>query len=270
MKIYCEIERILVWFSCGATSAVAAKLAIKKYGRSHPVDIVYTDTGSEHPDNERFLKDCEEWFGRPVKVIKNPQYKNIWDVFRKTRYLVGPTGARCTAELKKKMRHQYQQIWSDLQVFGFHVGERQRAARFIENNPEAMLWTPLIDEGLGHDDCVAMIKEAGIEVPAMYLLGYQNNNCIGCVKGYKGYWAKIRQDFPEYFSRMIEIEAELGNTVLREDGGAPLRLKDLPSDIKPLDDNPEISCGVLCETVLEDIEIQEQPSGPVIRQRADE
>jgi murein DD-endopeptidase MepM/ murein hydrolase activator NlpD len=27
------------------------------------------DTGSEHPDNERFMRDCEEWFGKKVSKI---------------------------------------------------------------------------------------------------------------------------------------------------------------------------------------------------------
>ena len=57
-------ETIAVWFSCGAASAVAAKLAIEKYGETHNVIIVNNPVVNEHEDNRRFLKDCEEWFGR--------------------------------------------------------------------------------------------------------------------------------------------------------------------------------------------------------------
>ena len=55
-------KRIVCWFSCGAASAVATKLAIKRHGTDN-LYVGYQDTGSEHPDNRRFLKDCEEWFG---------------------------------------------------------------------------------------------------------------------------------------------------------------------------------------------------------------
>jgi len=50
--------RTLVWFSAGAASAIAAKLTIAQ----NPPNLViaYTDPGSEHPDNERFLTDCEK------------------------------------------------------------------------------------------------------------------------------------------------------------------------------------------------------------------
>jgi hypothetical protein len=49
----------------------------------------------------------------------------------------------------------------------------------------------------------------------MYKLGYGNNNCIGCVKGGKGYWNKIRRDFPDYFERMAEAERQVGNSCIR-------------------------------------------------------
>jgi len=41
----------------------------------------------------------------------------------------------------------------------------------------------LIDNDLSKENCLAIIDRAGIEIPMMYKLGYNNNNCIGCVKG---------------------------------------------------------------------------------------
>ena len=59
----------VVWFSCGAASAVAGKLAIKKYGDS--VDLVYCDTGGEHESNMVFLHECEDWYGKKIQILKN-------------------------------------------------------------------------------------------------------------------------------------------------------------------------------------------------------
>lgn len=61
-----------------------------------------------------------------------------------------------------------------------------------------------------------MIEQAGIKLPEMYLKGYHNNNCIGCVRGGAGYWNKIRVDFPEKFKRMAEIERKIGHSVLKD------------------------------------------------------
>ena len=52
--------RAVVWFSCGAASAIAAKYAVKKYENC---EVVYCDTGGEHPSNKQFLKDIEKWIG---------------------------------------------------------------------------------------------------------------------------------------------------------------------------------------------------------------
>jgi len=47
--------RVLGWVSGGVASAVACKLALEKYGDS--VELVFCDTGIEHPDTYRFMDD---------------------------------------------------------------------------------------------------------------------------------------------------------------------------------------------------------------------
>lgn len=51
---------IIAWFSCGVTSAVACKIALSLY---EDVQLYYIETGSGHPDNHRFIIDCEKWYG---------------------------------------------------------------------------------------------------------------------------------------------------------------------------------------------------------------
>ena len=47
-------ETIAVWFSCGAASAVAAKLTVDKYRETHNILIVNNPVKEEHSDNIRF------------------------------------------------------------------------------------------------------------------------------------------------------------------------------------------------------------------------
>ena len=241
--------RVLAWFSHGAASAVATKLTLADHD---DVTIYRIDTGSEHPDNERFARECEEWFGREVHTIKSERYVDTWDVWDSTRYLVGPTGARCTIELKKKVRWTVERDF-DVQVFGYTAEERARADRFREQNPEIALITPLIERGLTKRDCLAMIERAGVELPVMYRLGYRNNNCIGCVKGGIGYWNKIRRDFPDTFARMAATERRLGHSVLRDDG-QPLWLDELDPERGNHSDEPDIECSLLCTLAEDEIE----------------
>ena len=118
--------RIVSWFSCGAASAVATKLAISA-SEGREVVIAYCDTFKrEHPDNRRFFSDCEKWFGQEILVLGNDDYKRDTDVvFRKTRFLVGPRGARCTAELKRSVRLEFQRP-DDRVVIGYGAEEYER------------------------------------------------------------------------------------------------------------------------------------------------
>lgn len=241
------MSRIVCWFSCGAASAVATKMAIEANRLApEPKEIVvaYTEVLQEHDDNKRFLSECEAWFGVPITILRNDRYQaDIYTVFDKVGYLVGPRGAACTRLLKKEVRRQFERP-SDSQVFGFTIEERDRYDRFLDaNNIDVSV--PLIDYGLTKQDCLAVIAKAGIAIPAMYRLGYKNNNCIGCVKGGAGYWNKIRIDFPEVFDRMAEQELAMGRTICKHNGER-VYLKNLPPNAGNYQSEQNLDCGVVC------------------------
>jgi len=263
-------SRILSWFSCGAASAVATKLAIAS---NEPITVAYCEVKEEHPDNKRFLNDCQEWFGQDIIILGNDKYdRSIYKVFEKTRFLVGPSGARCTLELKKQIRESFQQP-NDRHVFGYTVEEQDRYDRFIDANNDVDVWPILIDAGLTKSDCIAMVERAGIELPIMYKLGYKNNNCMGCVKASSPeYWQKIKQDFPEMWNKMLQSEYMLNRAVCKIDmltvskrypdiwdelgnpdhkGGGKVywrpKLDQIPEDIKAMDNSVDIQCGIFCQ-----------------------
>lgn len=208
---------IISWWSAGVTSAVATKLAIQEYGIEN-VEPVYFKIDSAHPDNDRFIKECEEWYGKKIKTIQSQKAKDQFDVIQKWKYVNGPAGARCTLVLKKELRQQLEKDTDyDGQVFGFEYTKKEinRALRFKEQYPDAKPLFPLIQNKMTKPECLFFLEKQGIKRPVMYRLGYSNNNCIGCVKGGKGYWNKIRQDFPEAFDRMSKLERDVNRTCIR-------------------------------------------------------
>lgn len=240
----------ILWFSCGVTSAVACKIAIEKYGKENCL-LAYIKIDSAHPDNNRFIKDCENWYGMPIEIFRSEKYKDQYDVIEKTKYVNGVGGARCTLELKKKVRIAIEAKYEyDGQIFGFEFTKKEinRAIRFEEQYPHTKPIYPLIENKLTKAECLGILTKAGIKQPAMYELGYHNNNCIGCVKGGMGYWNKIRVDFPEYFNRMIEMEAHANRSCIK---GA--FLKDLDPERGRHEPPILPDCGTFCEIEFADI-----------------
>lgn len=243
------MARIVCQFSCGAASAVATKIALAQYGASQEVHILNAYVQEEHPDNRRFLADCERWFGRAITVLRNERYgASVIEVFRRKQFMKSRYGAPCTAELKRKLLDSWRQP-GDVMVFGYTAEEEDRLEDFRERNPDKTVVAPLIERGLGKKDCLAMVERAGIELPTMYRLGYSNANCIGCVKGGEGYFRAIREDFPEEFERLCQVQESIGpGAYLFRDRKTGVRysLRDIPPGKARRDLSPP-ACGLQCE-----------------------
>ena len=79
--------------------------------------ILYCDTLKyDHKDNPRFMRDVEHWIGKEIVLLGSEKYKDIYDVFDRTGWLIGVGGARCTTELKKNVRKKYQREADRLKI----------------------------------------------------------------------------------------------------------------------------------------------------------
>lgn len=240
-------------FSCGATSAIACAMMLKA---DPTAEIIYADVGAEHPDNKRFMADCEQkLFKKPVKVLVNDKGENLYEFLAREKCIAFAHGAPCTTKLKKLVIRNYlglrmieEQNW-----FGFDAGEPSRIARFMKNNHDLKIRLPLFENGLTKANCLALLMRFDIKIPEMYNLGYSHSNCIGCVKAQNlGYWTAIRQDFPDIFKWFAVHERNIGRAINRRKD-IPLYLDEWPDDIKP-ERNLEISCGYSCGAVGDYIE----------------
>lgn len=242
-------QRMLCWFSCGGPSAVSSKKAIELYGHSHEVVVVNCDTRqSEHPDNYRFASDCERWFGQPIIYIKSDKYTTVDESFGiPIHYMSGPRGAICTTELKKKPRLKFARA-DDIHVFGFTLDEHKRLREFKARNPDMILKWVLVELGYTKSDCLNELRIAGIELPAMYKLGFDNNNCPGCVKASSPwYWSMIRKHFPDVFNRRCEQSRAIGCRLVEISHHNRIFLDELPNRTftKPRK-KENLSCGPEC------------------------
>lgn len=242
-----ENKTIVVWFSCGAASAVAAKLTLDKYGHNNNVMIVNNPVKEEHPDNIRFKKDVEAWLGVPVIEAKNKDYPNasIVEIFDKRNYMSGRQGAPCTMLLKKEARYQFEKEHSiDYHVLGFTADEQKRYDKFVlAERPNTL--PVLIEAGYTKQDCFEEIKKAGVILPWVYK-HFPNANCIGCVKATSAtYWNKIREICPDVFNERAEQSRRIGCRLVRVKGKR-IFLDELDPNTKG-GKMHTYECGIFCD-----------------------
>lgn len=233
------------WISAGVSSFIAGYL--------HKCDrYIYIDIDDQHPDSLRFIKDCEKVLNKEIEIIKSDRFDNTEEVFNHYKFINSPKGAPCTKVLKKFVRKKWEneflrqyganEFMNLNYIWGFDADEINRKNRILENFPAFHHTFPLIDAGMNKKSVHGYFeKHFNFDRPLMYDLGYNNNNCIGCVKGGMGYWNKIRIDFPDIFEKRAKLERELGCTILKN-----MYLDELPPDAGRFQNEIIPECDILC------------------------
>ena len=235
------------WISAGVSSFVAGYLV-----RDTVDEFLYIPIKDQHEDSDRFVSDCAATLGREIKQIKSEEYSCVGDVCRTFRFVASAYGAKCTEVLKKRVRKKWEYEHQDFDityVYGMDLNEKHRADNLIESMPDFHHEFPLIDRQLTKADAHGICASLGIKRPAMYDMGYSNNNCKGCVKGGKGYWNKIRRDFPEVFADRAKMEREIGHSILHDEKG-PIFLDELDPDAGRMSEEIMEDCTIFCQLAM--------------------
>lgn len=255
-------QRVICWFSCGAASAIAAKLAIESMSKDYEVLVVCCDTrSSEDKDNYRFSADVEKWLGQPIIYIKSSKFSDINDVFDRSSYMSGTKGAICTTQLKKIPRFEFMRP-DDINVWGYTAGEGKRIKEFKQRNPELICKFILYEQWVHKSQCLFRLTQAGIELPYMYRCfdeedrkrygqdGFDNNNCPACAKGSSPwYWSVMRKYYPDEFKRRAEQSRRIGCRLVEISYHKRIFLDELPDKIyKKRKKHEKMSCGPDCGT----------------------
>lgn len=244
-------DTIAVYFSCGAASAIAVKKTIEKYGHRCKILIVNNPIKEEDADNQRFLQDVSKWLGVEIQSAINSKFKScscieVWDDENMMSSAAG--FAPCTQQLKKKARYEWEiKNRPDWTVMGFTKEEKGRFNNFQINERPSSIY---ILEDTTKSDCFKIVMDAGIKLPDMYLLGYPNANCIGCVKATSPtYWNHVRNVHPEVFKQRAEQSRLMGTN-----GCKLVRVKGKRLFLDELDPkargrsmkNLSFECGIFC------------------------
>jgi len=223
----------IVNLSGGLTSFEALRRTIERYGREQTVAL-FTDTLIEDPDLYRFLDDQERYFNVIINRVADGRTPfDVWHDARAIRLKL-PNGvevAPCSKILKREVGDKW--IESNFapgtytRVFGMSWDGVHRMERLEAELAPVPVWFPLAEPPYVDKCYIAdMLERLGIAVPALYLDGFDHNNCgSGCVRAGQAHWALVYRKRPNIYALWEAREARFlaevnpNATILRDRRG---------------------------------------------------
>jgi hypothetical protein len=195
-------------FSGGAASAYAAILVAERENKGDVI-LLNSDTGAEHPDTRRFMRDISDYLG--IEVTHADAGYDLWDCIERNHALPSYFMPFCTRELKLESANRYLAgLGEYVQYNGFGVDEWRRVQRSWARG----VVSPLFDLGLTGAEAKSKLVEMGFRLPEAYEY-LEHNNCIPCFKAGKGHFKRVWEHFPCQFAKAVEAESAVGHTVFK-------------------------------------------------------
>ena len=177
--------------------------------------LLFTDTKIEDEDLYRFLDESTEKLGIPLTNFSDG--RDIWQVFKDTRFLANSLRDNCSRVLKRELSRKFIKRFKPENVtiyLGFDWTEMNRFEKAQKAWLPYKIESPLCEPPyIDKEDMKRMlVEEDGIKLPRLYEMGFAHNNCGGgCVKAGIGHFAKLYKEFPERFALWENKEQEIRN-----------------------------------------------------------
>jgi hypothetical protein len=214
------MRRIVVGFSGGVTSAWCAGWALRTFPREEVI-LLFHDTQEEHPDTYRFNREMASALGMPI--TEQSDGRSVTEVFHDEHAIANNRMAFCSRILKAEQRDKYFDklraagVTEIVNVLGFSAKEDNRVQRAWARAQQAgyAVRFPLIEERITKQRAADWCRSVGVRPSEMYRWS-EHANCVGCVRGGKAYWLKVRESEPLVFAQRSELEREFGHTILKD------------------------------------------------------
>jgi hypothetical protein len=199
----------IVALSGGVASAWVADYVVKKINRD--AVLYFNDTKWEDKDLYRFLDDIAAYLGK--EIYYDSDGRDPEQVFYDQNFLANNRVPLCSRILKAERLQKYAEP-GDILYFGIDASEAHRAVRIsaIYEQRGIECRFPLIEERVFKPQMFQWLESIGIEMPRMYRLGFEHNNCSGgCVRSGKRQWLRLLRTLPEVYAERERVEEEFSH-----------------------------------------------------------
>jgi hypothetical protein len=230
-KIHDNRPKIAVSFSGGRTSAVMTKLILDKYKEDYNIVVVFANTGCEHEETLKFVKNCDDWWsfgtvwleavvshkkglGIRHKIVNFESAARNGEPFESIIKKYGiPNQSRpnCTRDLKKGVCDSYFKSIGFLRGkklnFKTAIGIRaDEIDRVSDNAKENGYIYPLVEAGITKEMVINYMSKFHFDLKTPPNLG----NCVWCWKKSFRVLGSISLENPEAFDFPKRMEKKYG------------------------------------------------------------
>lgn len=240
----------------GGTNSTALLVEFVKRKLEPPVFILFSDTGAEKPHTYAYVDMFSKWLveqGYPEITIVRPNVTIIQDCINRSALPAIAYGFKtCSDRFKiqpqrkflnnnEPTKSAFKRGEKVLQIIGFDADEPQRADTTIPEKDAKKFsnWYPLIDWGMGRDECIKTIEDAGLCLPG-------KSACYCCPNSQPSEIRQNAANYPEQIKIALDIEKKADLTTIaglgrRFNWGELLKNEEMFADGYAL--TPEMVCG---------------------------
>lgn len=189
------------------SSAMALLMAGRIKGLEHfrhdGMEYVFSDTQKELPETYEYLARLEAELGSKIIRLNAKAGFDHWHkVFG--GYLPSPQNRWCTKLLKLK---PFEAHVGDDNVVSY-VGLRADEDRigYLSRKPNIKTRYPLKEAGIDYAGVIRILEDSGLGLPTFMKWGRTNSGCTFCFFQTPFEWAKLLENYPEYFKEAMDYE----------------------------------------------------------------
>jgi 3'-phosphoadenosine 5'-phosphosulfate sulfotransferase (PAPS reductase)/FAD synthetase len=190
----------------GGKDSSALAIYLKQTKPELHLEYFFCDTGAELPETYEYLTKLEAFLGQPIVRLNAERGFDHWfELFRGT--LPSPQMRWCTKNMKIKPLEEWVGDTETISYVAIRADESNRKG-YVSTRPNIKAVFPFLEDGIGHDDVLKILDDAGIGLPEYYEWRTRSG-CYFCFYQRKAEWVGLAERHPELFERAMQIERKV-------------------------------------------------------------
>jgi 3'-phosphoadenosine 5'-phosphosulfate sulfotransferase (PAPS reductase)/FAD synthetase len=192
---------------CGISGGKdSSALAVYMRERVPQMEYFFCDTGAELPETYDYLDKLETALGKRIERLNARKGFDHWfEVYRGA--LPSPQMRWCTKKMKIEPLEEW--VGNDIAVSYVAIRADETGRKgYVSTKPNITAVFPFIEDGIGHDDVLGILQNAGIGLPDYYQWRTRSG-CYFCFYQRKAEWVGLAEKHPDLWERAVAIEQKV-------------------------------------------------------------